>query len=271
MLVAMALLAITRVGTTQPLEGELPLVSQITGLAPYEARLRMLGSPPVVLARRMALEDAQRWLAVLRERGHGAVAVDERMLPRPEQSVLPSEIELRGDAFVGIDRLGRKYAVPFAEVLALVRAVEVVEQIRTHEKVDKKLALGRAVMTGGLLRNKEVRSAATDVHTDAERTLYLFRRAGPDPMVLREHELRYGGLGSLRGRTEHESFDRLAAWLQQNTPSAIHDDRLCAHKRRATLQAVSGTAKDQVAVSSSAQETALAAFLLVHGHLQGQL
>lgn len=267
----MALLAVTRVSRARPVDEELPVVAQLTGLSAYEARLRLVSSPPVLLGRGLPLEQARHWLAVLRERGHGAVAVDERLLPRPEQSVHPHELELRQDAFVGIDRQGRRYAVPLSELLAVVRAVEVIEEVRTTEKVDQKLALGRAVLTGGLVRSKEVRAATTDVHTDAERTLYLFRRGGPDPMVLRERALRYGGLGALRGRTEHESFDRLATWLRQSTPGAIHDDRLCAHKRRATLQAVSGTASQQVALSSAAEETALAAFLLVHAHLQGQL
>jgi len=267
----MALLALTRVSRDRPVEEELAIVAQLTGLSPYDARLRLASPPPVMLGRGLPLEQARHWLAVLRERGHGAVVVEEHLLPRAEQSVEPYDLELRGDAFVGIDRQGRRYAVPLAELLAVVRAVEAVEQVRTSEKVDKKLALGRALLTGGLMMSKEVRSATSDVQTDAERTLYLFRRAGPDPMVLREHSLRYGGLGDLRGRTEHESFDRLTAWLLESTPGAIHDDRLCAHKRRMTLQAVSGTTKEHVALSSGAAETALAAFLLVHAHLQGQL
>jgi hypothetical protein len=270
MLVAMALLAVTRVNGARPLEGELPLFARITGLVPYEARLRLASPPPIILARGLALEQAQRFLAELRDHGHGAVAVDEAMLPRAEQSPHPHELELRADAFVGIDR-GQRHVILLSDVLAVVRAVEVIEEVRTSEKVDRKLALGRAVLTGGLMRSKEVRSSATDVQTDAERTLYVFRRVSADPMVLRERTLRYGGLGELRGRTEHESFDRLAAWLRSNTKEAFHDDRLCAHKRRATLQGIHGTARDQVALSSGAQETALAAFLLVHAHLHGQL
>jgi hypothetical protein len=267
----MTILALTRVSRARPVEEELSVVAQLTGLSPYDARLRLASPPPVLLGRGLPLEQARHWLAVLRERGHGAVAVEEHSLPRAEQSVEPYEVELRQDAFVGIDRQARKYAVPLTEVLAVMRAVEVVEQVRTTEKVDKKLAIGRALLTGGLMSSKEVRSEAIDVHTDAERTLYLFRRAGPDPMVLRERSLRYGGMGELRGRTEFESFDRLAAWLRDNTPGAIHDDRLCASKRRTTLQAISGTSKEHLAVSSGAAETALAAFLLVHAHLQGQV
>ena len=271
MLADVSLLAVTRLSRDRPLDGELAIVAQITGLALYEARLRLVSPPPVLLARGLSLEDAQRWLSVLRARGHGAVAVDEQALPQAGLLFEPLEVELRPDTFVGIDRQGLRLPVPLAEVSALIRAVEVVEEVRTIETVDRKLALGRAMLTGGLMRNKEVRGSATDVRTDAERTLYLFGRSASEPIVLRERTLRYASMGEVRGRTEHESFDRLVAWLKQRTPGAFHDDRLCAHKRRATLQGVSGTAKDYVAVSSGASETALAACLLVHAHLQGQL
>jgi hypothetical protein len=271
MLGRVVLLAVTRVGRDRPLDEELAIVTQITGLSPYEARLRLVSPPPVLLGRNLSPADAHAFLSLLRGRGHGAVIVDETSLPDPERTLEPLEVELRPGALAGTDRKGQRYEVQLAEVLALLRAVEVVEEARTTEKVDRTLALGRAVLTGGLMRSKEVRASATEVRTDAERTLYVFRRTSADPIVLRERTVRYAGMGEHRGRTEYESFDRLVAWLKQGTPSAIHDDRLCANKRRTTLQAVSGTAKEYVALSTAAQETALAAFVLVHAHLQGQL
>jgi hypothetical protein len=266
----MALLAITRLTQLGPVDGELATVAQLTGQSAYETRLRLMSAPPIVLARSLPLERAQHWLAVLRERGHGAVAVDEPMLPRDERIRCPQDIELHERAFVGVQH-GRRFELPLASVMALVRAVEVIEEARMRETSEKKLAIGRALLTGGLMRSKEVTSTQTDVRTEAERTLYVFLREGPDPMVLRERVLRYAGLGPLLARTEHECFDRLAGWFRSQAPHAIYDERLATRKRRPTLQGLHGTSKDQVAISSNASETALAACLLVHAHLQRQL
>src|SRR6188474_2288162 len=120
----MALLAITRVSPAGRIEDELPIVSQLTGLTLYEARLRLVSPPPVVLARGMPTEQAQHWLSLLRSRGHGAVAADERTLPNLERALEPCDFELRADAFVAIDPQGRKQVMPVSEWLALVRAVE---------------------------------------------------------------------------------------------------------------------------------------------------
>jgi hypothetical protein len=267
----MYLVALTRWESSRALDAELPWLAPLMGVLPYEARLRLNAGSPVVLVRGLALADAQQTLSALRTHGHGAVAIDETAAPQSERALVAAGFELLPDQLIARARDGQRYALPFPQLIAVVRAIEVCEEERAHETVEKKLALGRALLSGGLMRNKTVRTEHTAKSLQHEQVAYLFRREGAEPLLLRQSSLHYEGLGSLRGTSAVESFARLLAVLRERAPHALHDDRLCARKRRTELTAVSGTAREQTRSSTNATANALAAYILVHAHLQAQL
>jgi hypothetical protein len=263
--------ALTRWESSRTIDGELAWLAPLMGLLPYDARLRLNAGTPVVVARGCALADAQQRLAAIRTHGHGAVAIDEDRAPRPERMPLVASFELHDAELIAQVRGGRPHSLPFSQLLGVVRAVEVCEQEHAVETVEKKLAIGRAVLSGGLMTSKTVHKSTNKKSLEHEQVAYLFRREAAEPLLLRESSLSYAGLGSERGVSAHESFIRLMKTLGARAPNALHDDRLCVRKRRAELTTVRGTSSEQTRASTNSTANDMAAYVLVHAHLQGQL
>jgi hypothetical protein len=263
--------AVTRWCAGWDLQIGLPELSAALGLTPYDARLRLAGPPPLIVAQRLPVDNAQALLAWLRGRGHGAVACDLALLPAEEQVAVARGFTLQPDALLVIDRSGRTLALPHAQVFGLVRAAEITDELATVETKTKKLALGRAALSGGLLRTKQVTTVETHTSSERQDALYLFRSTAVEPIVFRERELNYDGLGAQRGQTRRQSFTLLCERLRRAAPHAIYDDRLLTYKRRPELAAVDGGSSKRTMTSTNSAANQLAAFLLMHAHLQGQL
>jgi hypothetical protein len=263
--------ALTRWESSRTVDVELPWLAPLMGLLPYEARLRLNAGMPVVVARGCTLPAAQQSLSAIRTHGHGAVAVDEESVPHAARMPVAASFDLHDTELVAHVRGGTHHTLPFSQLLAVVRAVEVCEQEHAVESVERKLAIGRAVLSGGLMRSKTVHKSTSEKSLEHEQVAYLFQRQAVEPLLLRESALSYAGLGSERAVSAHESFVRLMTKLRECAPQALHDDRLCVRKRRAELTTVRGTSTEQTRASTNSTANDLAAYVLVHAHLQGQL
>jgi hypothetical protein len=264
------LVAITRLDGGG-LPQQLPELASAMGLSPYDARLRLSAPPPVIVARACERKAAEALLAWLRARGHGAVACDVATLPSAEHGVIARAFELRASELLVTDVRGAACTLPHAQIIGLMRAAEVSEEVETVEATSKKLALGRAVLTGGVVRSKKVKTVETHTSSDRQDALYAFRSTGPEPIVFRERELQYQGLGAQRASTHRQNFNMLVDCLRNAAPAAVFDDRLLAGKRRLDLANVQSAPGSRVITSSNSLANQLAAYLLMHAHLQRQL
>jgi hypothetical protein len=169
------------------------------------------------------------------------------------------------------DARGGALTLPHAQIIGLMRAAEISEEVETVEATSKKLALGRALLTGGVVRSKKVTSVETHTVSDRQDALYAFRSTRPEPIVFRERELQYQGLGAQRASTHRQNFNMFVDCLRGAAPGAVFDERLLAGKRRLELAGVQSAAASRVVTSSNSLANQLAAYLLMHAHLQRQL
>jgi hypothetical protein len=265
------LLALTRHKPGSSLEQEMPVIASALGLGLYDARMRLVSPLPSILASGLSLQDAQRLLALLRGRGHGAVACDAATIPGHERALVARGFELAPSAFVVLDAQKRRLEVPHAQILGVVRAAEQSSETRSIETREKKLSVGRALLSGGVMLNKTVTKVEQSASADLQQVAYLFRSTTPEALLLEERSLSFEGLGSARGSSARQSFEALMLALKRAAPAALHDDSLRKHKRRVELTAVRGLASERTVTDSNAPANALAAHLLMLGHLQQQL
>ncbi len=264
------LVAVTRWSADFHPEQNLSELAPAMGLPPYDARLRLAGPLPVTLAR-LDVTAAQALLAWLRRRGHGAVACDVASLPVEARSPVARDFELQPETLLVTDARGRSLALLRDQILGLIRAAEITDEVATVETTKKQLALGRAVLSGGLLRSKQVTTVETRGSVERQEALYLFRSTEAEPIVFRERELSYLNLGRERGSTQRQSFTILVERLRRLAPQAIYDERLLAQKRRPELASIDGNSSRRTVTSSNSLANRTAAYLLMHGHLQRQL
>ena len=201
----MVIVAICALATS--IDDEVPFFSRDTGLAPYEARLRLSQPPPIIATRAPDREAALRLLASLRSRNHDAVACDDEAVPEP--------ILVRALADLP----------PPSDVLVLVRAVRSLRSETTTKVVERKLRPGMALATGGLVLSKKVTREEKSIALDREDVLYIFPRAGGPPKIVTERRTIYASLPNA-SPTQRENFLRVAEDLRSKVP--LWDERLLA-------------------------------------------
>lgn len=253
------------------MEPALARLGPALGVAPYDLRLRLAGALPAIVERTADAGRAREILALLREAGHGAVACDLTTLTGSE--CLPSlrAFELEPTSLVLVERSGERRTLRYVEVVAAVRTLHCVEEERHSQLTTRRLAVGRAVLTGGLAITKQVTREKREDREDREQVLYVYAAGSASPWLLREHELSYGGLGAARGRTTAEGFQTLVAALATKAPAALHDERFFRQRRREAEVRLDGNVAASVTRRSNAAATDLAVHLLVLAHAEGQL
>ncbi len=265
----MYIVAITRWGTAP--EQEAVALAPELGLVVYDLRLKLMGPLPIVISAQLEYQEAVELLGRLQGRGHGAVLCDEATVPRGSGIITPRSFEFDETAFIGLGPAGERYPFAYADIIGLVRAACITAEQSVVISETKKFNLNRALMSGGLVNHEKVVKVEKSEQSNRQRALYIFQRSGPEPMLLMEQSLHYDGLGSHRQPTVHQNFATTVSWLHQHSGAAFYDERLATQKRKTDMAGVTGTAKDQTIASSNASANDLAAFLLMHGHLQGQL
>jgi len=237
----------------------------------YDLRLRLAGGIPAVFATVSDGAEADGHVQFLRSRGHGAVTCDADAVPATEDQLVPCEFEMTDAALRGSCTQGRRFELPYAEIFALVHVAAVSSAEHSTTTQEKKLSLGRAVVSGGMMLRKKVDRVDKKVTTEQEQILYMFCHAQPAPYVWKELTLRYEGLGDQRKLTTAQNFATLSERLRAHAPHAFYDQRLLTHKRRAGISSFAGGAKDRRVEISNARENDLATFLLVRAHIERQL
>jgi hypothetical protein len=265
----MHVVALTRWGP--PLEQELPDLAAHVGVLAFDLRQRLAGGLPAVFATVGDEAEANGHVQFLRARGHGAVLCDMDVVPPPEDQLVPSHFELTPTAVCGSLAGNRRFDLPYAEIFAMVQVASVTSAEQTKTTQEKKLSLGRAVVTGGLVMRKKVDRIDKKMTTEQEQMLYMFCRGEPSPYVWKERALHYEGLGDARKLTTIENFTTLIGQLQARAPHAFYDRRLLTQKRRAGITSLAGGAKDRRIEISNVRENDLAVFLLLRAHFEGQL
>jgi hypothetical protein len=200
-----------------------PLASEL-GMLAYELRLVLnAGFPAVVLASADEAA-ARRAFAAVERLGHAAVVCDRRDVVASAAMTTLRAFEFAPDALIA--HAGSADRLPYDEIAVLVRAMH----RRTTETVEKikerKFRPGMAIATGGLVMSKKTTREVVTRTDQREQVLYIFRRSGASPWILRERSALYGGLGADLRPSSFESFAATVARVRMSAPGADYDERL---------------------------------------------
>ena len=192
-------------------------------------------------------------------------------VPSSGSMATPRGYELGETDFVALDPSWGRRALPYDEILALIRAGSSTSEQTSSVTKEKKFSLGRAALSGGIVRSKTTTTTHRNTTEEREQVLYVIRKNGRDPFLLRESHVRHEGLGEQRKATKLLNFVAMVDALRARAPAAMYDDRLLKQRRKGSLSTVAGGESNRVATSSNASENDLAAHLLAIAHLKGQL
>jgi hypothetical protein len=244
----MYVVAITELRGT--LEDEAAALAIDLGCTAYDARMLLAPGMPAPVRRTPDREPALDLLSRLRARGHGAVACDLDAVVSSDAMTSMRRFRL-GETGVGLD--DRPDArLPYEDVIALIPAVH---RSRTDTETvtrEKKLSIGRALLTSGLSMSKTVTKQAHAAIEERESVLYAFRRSGATPWILREHGTVWTGHGQPLATSAAENFRIAVATLRARVPAAAFDDRLVTRRAPERAALSGGPSTTSVKTSSDA-------------------
>lgn len=229
-------------------DGEAPLLAADVGVSAYDARLLLAPGPPVLVKTTPDKALALEILGKLRSRGHTVVACDTSAVVASGAMVAMKRPRLGATAITLEDRPAE--SLPYDEVLALVPAVHRRRSETTTQTRETRLSMGRAIATGGVAFTKSVKIETHSGSEEREAVLYVFRRSGATPWLLRERGTSWAGTGLPLAPSEGENFRLCVARLRELATSARFDDRLVSRKAAERTAMTAAGASTTVKTSS---------------------
>jgi len=174
----------------------LSLVASSTGISLSDVKLRLTGTLPRVLLSHTDAQHVQTLAAELEKHGLVTIVCDPAEAPGDRDRIVARQLELSSDGFVAIDRTLTRHPVAGDAVALLQRGWRLTATTGTVTTTERKVALGRAVLSGGLLLTKKVQKSSVQVSESREAFL-LVERLGSEPdVILYERQLDYRFLGA---------------------------------------------------------------------------
>lgn len=198
-------------------------LAQALGCTPYDVRasVNAPGGGPAVVSVHADPKAADATCALVRGAGLTAQVVAVRGIELLEAR----KFELDTSALAVESRDGVAARIPFTAIDLLLRGVRQIRRTQTETVSQKKVAIDRMILSGGLVNTRMQETTRTTTQTDSDEFVVVF--AGTEaPWVLRERELVYQSLGPALQPSRAANFRFLAGELRARAAQAIWDDRL---------------------------------------------
>ena len=194
------------------------------GTTPYELRLVLNAGMPAVVLATVDEAKARSTASALSREGHATVTLDRRTVVASADMTELVRFQLTPTSVVADERTGEE--LPFAEIGALIRAMHRGTTTTTEEVKERKFRPVMAIASGGMVMTKKTTREVTRREEHRDQVLYVFRRSGAPPWILRERGALYTGLGKDIGPTAFGNFQTTIQKLRAAAPGAAFDERL---------------------------------------------
>jgi len=199
-------------------------LADILGITVYEARQRMIGNGPAVVASPAEPESAQALAEELHRLGFAPEIVDSGSVSG-NGLIQVRRFKFRDLSVIIESREGRLTEIPYAETGVLLALSSIVESSETKTFTERKLSIGKTLATGGVpMFSKKVHQEKHTVE-DRDKFLYLYAPGRPT-LVFSQSGMAYDGLGSAMQLSRELNFAHLQNELRRLCPTAAFDDRL---------------------------------------------
>jgi hypothetical protein len=196
----------------------------IAGLAMADASRFLAGPLPRILVR--ATREGAEIVEALEQAGFVAFIGEASSILSDRERVLARNLELAPEALVALDGRGQRHPCPVAAISAYLRGIRLVETTEITKTTERKLDVGKALLTSGLSVTKKVETISQRTTSAKEPFLLIQRCDGLPGIMLYEHQLNYQCLGRGLQPSTFGNFTALLARLRTLAPTAPVDDRI---------------------------------------------
>lgn len=200
-------------------------IADTLGLLVFEARQKIVGGGPVVLATFADQLQAEILAAKLLRDGVPALVIDTAVLrnrsqPFPVRRFVLEAQELRLESLAG-----ELCAIDYGRVELLLVATSSSRTQSTATVTERKFSLGKTLLAGGVPMSKKVTHEESVTSVERDETLWLYTQ-GRAAAIFNRAALNYDGFGNAMQMSRDLNFAQLKNELQSRAPQAGYDDRL---------------------------------------------
>ena len=196
----------------------------IAGIPLADASRRLAGTLPRILVR--ATPEGARMTEALQAAGFTAFAGEEAAIPGEKHRMVARSLEFSSSGFVAFDGRGQRQECPAASISVFLRGIRTLETSEIVKTTERKLDLGKALLTSGLAVTKKVETISQRTTSTKEPFILVQRSDGLPGIMLYEGRLNYQCLGPALQPSRFGNFVALLARLQALAPGAPVDDRI---------------------------------------------
>lgn len=194
-------------------------------LSPYEARSLVSGEPPKVVAAVAEPSAAAALAQALNTGGFATALLAGEQIERDAQRDGIASMKF-GDAALHVTLRSGERTLAYGDVALMIQGVRVSTVSTTTKQTERKLNLGRAVLTSGLVISKSQTKVTTKTAETREGFVYLRERRGGRTVALYERQASYACLGAAVQPSSFANFGAVVAELRRRAPQAKWDGRL---------------------------------------------
>jgi hypothetical protein len=198
----------------------------LTGMVLADVNRRLMGVMPRVLLPAAPAERADELVSGLEALGFVAFACDPGAVPCDADRLLVRGMDVRADGVTFFDGQGQGHDCPSTAMALIQRGVRMSTTSEKVETTERKVDLGKAVLSGGLLLTSKVKKETVHTQESREAFLLVARNDGEPDAVIYERRIDYRFLGADKQPSSFANLERTLARLRALAPAMPVDDRL---------------------------------------------
>jgi len=200
--------------------------AQLAGLPPADFSRRLAGTLPRVLLAAAPVDRIGSLVDGFESLGFAAFSCDPAAAPSDDDRLLVRGIQVEAGALAFLDGQGNSHRCVGAAVSLIQRGVRVTTTSETVTTNERRLDMGKAVLTGGLMLTSKVQKQSVRTEETREPFLLLQRNDGQPDAIIYERRVDYRFLGAEKQPASHANLERTLARLRALVPDAPVDDRV---------------------------------------------
>lgn len=215
------------------------IIAEILGTVAFEARQKISGGGPAVIASFADPRHAEALVVALTQNSVPAFVIDPEIVRGGAQPFHVRRFTLGAQALKLETCDGACCDVAYKTIDLLLPGICKVGELQTvGTETTRKFSLGKTLLAGGVPMTKKVSTEKAVTVAEHDEALWLYTQQN-GAVVFDRTVLNYDGLGEAMQLTRELNFSYLKSELRRLAPQALYDDRLL---KRAALIRVIGAA-----------------------------
>ncbi|GFE61197.1 hypothetical protein [Geobacter sp. AOG2] len=205
------------------------------GITAYEARPRMLGGGPAVVASFADPQRAADLAKKLNQSGFTTLIFDATGVRNGVGHFVVRRFEFKKWALRIEASNGPQDEIPYEEIDLLLPCTSIVGVSETKTVTERKLSISKTILSGGLPMTSKVEHQEEVSSEERSKFLHLYAVGRRSPVIFSQNGMSFDGFGDAMKLSRELNFTHLTGELRRLCPGAVYDDRLLNRAGQARL------------------------------------